>query len=101
MATQIFVSGKVFTGLAEDSFAVAFRVTDDVFTWVGDRSGAETEPARDLEGKMVMPGFLKCPHPSGLPLYSGRRYRLPATRVRFHLRSPCQAAIPSQARPRR
>jgi predicted amidohydrolase YtcJ len=58
MATQLFVNGKVFTGLAEDSFATAFRVSDGVFTWVGDEPSAEAGPVTDLGGKTVLPGFL-------------------------------------------
>ena len=58
MATQLYVNGKVFTGRGEDDFATAFRITDGVFTWVGDQSEVGAEQATDLQGKTVLPGLL-------------------------------------------
>jgi predicted amidohydrolase YtcJ len=58
MASQLHVNGKVFTGRAENDFATAFRITDGVFSWVGDQSDATAEQAVDLEGRTVVPGFL-------------------------------------------
>jgi len=58
MASQLYVNGKVFTGRGENDFATAFRITDGVFSWVGDQSDATAEQAVDLEGRTVVPGFL-------------------------------------------
>ena len=48
----------MFTGRGEDDFATAFRITDGVFSWVGDRADVADESAVDLQGRTVVPGFL-------------------------------------------
>ena len=58
MASQLHINGKVFTGRGEDDFVTAFRITDDVFSWVGDRADVAGERAVDLQGRTVVPGFL-------------------------------------------
>jgi predicted amidohydrolase YtcJ len=58
MTSQLYVNGKVFTGRSEDDFASAFRIKDGVFSWVGDRADGADEPAVDLGGATVLPGFL-------------------------------------------
>jgi predicted amidohydrolase YtcJ len=58
MADQLYVNGKVFTGEGENQFASAFRVTDGLFSWVGDSSETAGEDAVDLQGQTVLPGFL-------------------------------------------
>jgi predicted amidohydrolase YtcJ len=58
MTSQLYVNGKVFTGRGEDDFASAFRITDGTFSWVGDQSDVAAEPAADLGGATVLPGFL-------------------------------------------
>ena len=58
MISQLYVNGKVFTGRSEDDFASAFRITDGVFSWVGDQSDVAAERPIDLGGATVVPGFL-------------------------------------------
>lgn len=58
MTSQLFVNGKVFTRHGEEDFVTAFRITDGVFFWVGDRADVGGEPAVDLQGRTVVPGFL-------------------------------------------
>ena len=58
MTSQLYVNAKVFTGRSEDDFASAFRITDGVFSWVGDRADVAGGPAVDLQGSTVVPGFL-------------------------------------------
>ncbi len=58
MTSKLFVNGKVFTGRGEDDFVTAFRITDRVFSWVGDRADVADESAVDLQGRTVVPGFL-------------------------------------------
>ena len=58
MTSQLYINGKVFTGRGEHDFATAFRITDGVFSWVGERPEAATEPSVDLRGRTVVPGFL-------------------------------------------
>lgn len=58
MISRLYVNAKVFTGRGEDDFAAAFRITDGFFSWVGDQSDVTGEPAIDLGGRTVVPGFL-------------------------------------------
>ena len=58
MTSQIFVNGKVFTGRGQDDFATSFRIIDGVFSSVGERCDVAGEPATDLQGRTVVPGFL-------------------------------------------
>jgi len=58
MTSRLYVSGKVFTGRGEDDFATAFRITDGVFSWVGDAADTCAEQGIDLGGRTVLPGFL-------------------------------------------
>ena len=58
MTSQLYINGKVFTGRGEDDFATAFRITDGVFSWVGELTDVAGEPAVDLQGRTVVPGFL-------------------------------------------
>jgi predicted amidohydrolase YtcJ len=58
MTSRLFVNGKVFTGRGEDDFATAFRITDGLFSWVGEQSEVAGEPSFDLGGRTVVPGFL-------------------------------------------
>lgn len=58
MSSQLFVHGKVFTGLGEQDFASAFRIADGEFVWVGDQAEVRGEPAVDLGGRTVLPGLL-------------------------------------------
>ena len=56
--SQLFVNAKVFTGRGEADFVSAFRITDGTFAWVGDQTDVAGEPATDLRGSTVVPGFL-------------------------------------------
>ena len=58
MASKLYINGKVFTGQGEDDFVSAFRITDGVFSWVGDQADVAGHPAVDLQGRTVVPGFL-------------------------------------------
>ena len=63
MTTQLYVNGNVFTGRGEGDFATAFRITDGVFSWVGEhfdiaRSRGVANSATDLQGRTVVPGLL-------------------------------------------
>lgn len=61
MTSQLFVNGKVFTGRSESDFVTGFRITDGLFSWVGDADdlvGAEKAGAVDLQSRTVLPGFL-------------------------------------------
>lgn len=55
---MLFVNGKVFTGRGENDFVTSFRITDGVFSSVGDDSRVGAEPVTDLHGATVVPGFL-------------------------------------------
>ncbi len=67
MTSQLYVNGKVFTGRGEDDFASAFRITDGVFSWVGDQRDVAAETFVDLGGRVVVPGFLDVhTHPAGM-----------------------------------
>ncbi len=55
---RLFVNGKVFTGRGEDDFASAFRITDGLFSWIGDAAEVAGRPAIDLGGRTVLPGLL-------------------------------------------
>ena len=46
MTSQLFVNGKVFTGRGEDDFVTAFRITDGVFSWVGDQADVSRRAGR-------------------------------------------------------
>lgn len=65
-ATQIFVNGEVYTIDDEQPWAQAFAIKDGKFIGVGSNDemkrfgGAKTETI-DLQGKMVLPGFID-PH---------------------------------------
>lgn len=58
MTSRLFVNARVFTGRGEDDFASAFRITDGVFSWVGDQADMTGDSAIDLHGSTVVPGFL-------------------------------------------
>ena len=58
MTSQLYINGEVFTGRGEDDFATAFRITDGVFSWVGDGAEVAGQQAVDLQGRTVVPGFL-------------------------------------------
>ncbi len=58
MTSQLYVNAKVFTGRGEDDYASAFRITDGVFSWVGDQTEVNGDSATDLQGRTVVPGFL-------------------------------------------
>jgi predicted amidohydrolase YtcJ len=58
MTSRLYVNGKVFTGRGEDDFVTAFRITDGVFSWVGDQPDVAAEETVDLGGRTVVPGFL-------------------------------------------
>ncbi len=58
MTNQLFVNAKVFTGRGEDDFASAFRITDGMFSWVGDKTDVTGQTAIDIQGRTVVPGFL-------------------------------------------
>jgi len=58
MTSQLYVNGRVFTGRGEDDFVTAFRITGGVFSWVGDQFEVAGDPAVDLQGRTVVPGFL-------------------------------------------
>jgi predicted amidohydrolase YtcJ len=58
MTSQLYINGEVFTGRGEDDFATAFRITDGVFSWVGDGAEVAGHQAVDLQGRTVVPGFL-------------------------------------------
>src|SRR4051812_28914001 len=67
MTSQLYVNAKVFTGRGEGDFASAFRITDGVFSWVGDHADVTGESATDLEGRTVVPGFIDAhTHPAFL-----------------------------------
>jgi predicted amidohydrolase YtcJ len=58
MGNQLYVNGKIFTGVSETHFASAFVITDGRFSWVGDAPDAAARDAVDLGGRTVLPGFL-------------------------------------------
>lgn len=58
MTSQLFVNGKVFTGRGEHDFVTTFRITDGMFSWIGERADVASEPAVDLQGRTVVPGLL-------------------------------------------
>ena len=61
MTSQLFVNGKVFTGRGEDDFATAFRITDGVFSWVGDQADVAAEPVdRPRRPRPWCPGSSTC-----------------------------------------
>ncbi len=74
MTSQLYVNGKVFTGRGEDDFASAFRITDGVFSWVGDQRDVAAETSVDLGGRVVVPGFLDVHTPTrpACPPWSAR-----------------------------
>lgn len=78
MASRLFVNCKVFTGVGEEDFASAFRITDGVFTWVGDLAEVPGEGAVDLGGRTVVPGFLDVhTHPAMIATLGGAMNCLP------------------------
>ena len=75
---MLFVNAKVFPGTGEADFASAFRIDDGVVTWVGDSVDVAGEPAIDLGGATVLPGFLDVhSHPSMLASLAGAVSCLP------------------------
>ena len=58
----LYINGKIYTADANSSWAQACAVKDGRFTFVGsDEDAADIEADRvvDLEGKMVLPGFVE------------------------------------------
>jgi len=58
MGELLFTNAKVFTGRGVDDFTTAFRISDGMFTWVGDQSEVRDEESVDLVGRTVLPGLL-------------------------------------------
>lgn len=62
-ADKIYINGAVFTVDKDNSWAQAIAVEGNKITYVGDNAGAqalcsENTEVHDLEGKMMLPGFI-------------------------------------------
>ena len=62
---QLFVNGRIFTGLADDApLCDAMRVKDGRIVWIGRQDGIP-EGAVDLQGRAVIPALCDAhTHPS-------------------------------------
>lgn len=62
-ADKLYVNGNIFTVNKQQEWAEAVAVEGNKIVYVGDRSGAqafcdEKTEICDLEGKMMLPGFI-------------------------------------------
>src|SRR5664279_3013535 len=100
MTSQLYINGEVFTGHGEDDFATAFRITDGVFSWVGDGAEVAGQQAVDLQGRTVVPGFLDVhTHPAFMSTLVDA-VMCPTARSELPGRTARQAPHPSGCGPR-